>query len=54
MVRDTGRIKIVKFKDQSQLQFRPVMKDDRGTYLCQVRNAAGTKNESTQVIVQSE
>ena len=54
MVRDTGRIKIERFKHQSQLQFRPVKKDDRGQYRCEVNNAAGTAESSTQVIVQSE
>lgn len=53
MIRDTGRIRIQRFKHQSQLQFRPVIKDDRGQYLCQARNGAGTANQSTTIIVQS-
>lgn len=51
VINPTGRIKIQRFKDQSQLQFDPVKKDDEGQYTCQANNEAGSAESSTNVIV---
>lgn len=50
-IRDTERIKIARFGDQSQLQFKPVKKDDQGSYRCRAANAAGDAESSTYITV---
>ena len=48
------RIQIRRFKDQSQLQFNPVRKDDEGMYRCVASNAAGDAESTATITVHSK